>query len=111
MKKFIALLVSLVISSSALAWEFTEISVNNRLFEIRSDYDAVYLVDNVYCTATDGYDSLHIQGYFSPTGRWNYLNRSVSGKNLRQRLKQIEPNLLPAYMNFCARVNRHNYTR
>lgn len=82
MKKVFTLFVSLIMSSSVFAWEFTEISVANRSFEIKSDYDAVYVVSNVYCTATDGYDSLHIEGYFAPTGRWNNVNRSVSGRSL-----------------------------
>lgn len=103
------LLFAMLFSSSAFAWEFTEISVANRNFEIRTDYYATFTVSNVRCTATDGYDSLYVQGFFAPTGRWFNINRTISGsgQNIRNRLRQIDANLLPAYMNFCARINRY----
>lgn len=107
MKKLSIWLFTMLFSSSAFAWEFTEISVSNRNFEIKTDYDATYLVSNVRCTATDGHDSLRVQGYFAPNGKWFSVNRTISGKNIRGKLNQIDESLLPAYMNFCARVNRY----
>lgn len=108
MKKLSILFFAMLFSSSAFAWEFTEISVSNRDFEVKNDSDVAYMVSNVRCMATDGYDSLRVKGYFVPDGeRFHAINRTISGKNIRGKLNQIDDSLLPAYMNFCAKVNRH----
>lgn len=107
MKKLSILLTTLTLSAPAFAWEFTEISVAQRSFEIKTDFNAIYLVSDIRCTATDGYDSLNVNGYYAPTGKWFYVGREIHGNQIRRKLNQMEKNLLPTYMNFCARVNRY----
>lgn len=107
MKKLGLLFALFAVSSPVFAWEFTELSIMDRSFEMKNEHGGVYTVADIRCTATDGRDSLYVAGYFSPTGRWNYIGRQISGRNIRAQLKRIDDSLLPAYMNFCARVNRN----
>lgn len=98
-------MLAMLMSSPALAWEFTDTNLVKRSFEVKNELDAVFLVHNVRCTASDGKDSLIVKGYFSPTGKWNNLNKLISGSNIRGKLNQIDSDLLPAYMKFCAQIN------
>lgn len=107
MKKFGTILIAMGLSASAFAWEFTEISVSERSFEFRNNYGATYVVSYVECMATDGRDALYVEGYFAPYGKWYSIGKQISGKNIRNKMRRIDESLLPAYMDFCARVNRY----
>lgn len=107
MKKLLAALSVLVISTQSFAWTFTETSVYDRSYEVKNEWDATIVVNNVKCTKTDGYDSLHLTGYFSPTGKWNEVNKTYAKSNIKKSNQYVD-DVLPAYMKFCAMVNKLN---
>lgn len=106
-KKLTMLLALGIITNAAWAWSLTETNVANRSFEFKNDYDATVLVDNVRCTKTDGYDSLHLSGYYTPYGKWEDIDKTYNGSAVR-KTTQVVDNVVPAYMKFCAMVNKAN---
>ncbi|OOS25997.1 hypothetical protein [Moraxella pluranimalium] len=106
MKKF-ALLASLLIAQSAFAWHFSSTDYYGRSYEIVNRDGATVLVSGVRCTKTDGHDALTVAGYFSPTGRYNAVNKSYRGANVK-RANTSTADVLSSYMKFCAKVNQMN---
>lgn len=103
---YAVVLSALTISFPALAWEFTQLNIQQRDFEFTNRYGSNVYVGDVRCTHSDGYDALTIHGYRTFDRKWVFVNEHLTGKRVRQANKYA-PDTLAAYMNFCARVNRY----
>lgn len=106
MNKLGLVFLAMLLHSSAFAWEFTQLDIHERNFIFTNRYHASVEVSNVRCTRTDGYDALTLDGYRTVDNKWVFVNQDLKGENVR-RANQYAPDTLPAYMNFCARVNRY----
>ncbi|MFD1244560.1 hypothetical protein [Paralysiella testudinis] len=108
MQKWFILPLLTMASASAFAWHFYSIDLDDRSFEVINRHGGNVQVADVKCTRTDGSDSLYVAGYFSPTGRWNYAGKSYANAQVRQVPRDFD-DVLPAYMKFCAMVNKRGY--
>lgn len=106
MKKF-ALLLSLLATQSAFAWHFTQADYHDRSYEFVNDYDTSILISEVRCTKKDGYDTLRVDGYYSPSGKFNPISKTFKGTKVKQ-VDEVADDILASYMKFCANVNKMN---
>lgn len=104
MKKVIILLIASLISSSTFAWKFDTLNISERSFTYIDNDGGTSAIKNIQCKAIDKRESLVVEGYISPQGHWNTLNRSFSGHNLRKELRKSD--LLAAYLKFCQLIKR-----
>lgn len=110
MKYLSILLLGITFSATASAaqWEFINMNTDHRTFEISNRHGSKITVSEVYCTQTDGYDSLYLDGYIAPSGRWVQIGKYFSGYQNVKNVTHYADDTLSAYMNFCARINRHS---
>lgn len=101
----------LLVSSNVFAWQLAETSVSDRTFEVRVNKDYSITVENVTCTKSDGYDSMYVSHYNSIVGNGRVIEtpieKSFQGTGVKNA-NRIDKSILPAYMKFCAIVNKSN---